>query len=70
MSYSEQDWLHRTLQFGLGAIIGAGSGFWTSTIFFKSDIPIWIFVVAGAMLFGTLAAIYGDKFWHEIKGLW
>ena len=70
MSYNEQDWVHRTLQFILGAIVGAGAGVWTSIGLLKSDIPMWIFAVGGALLIGSLAAIFGDKFWHEIKGIW
>jgi len=68
MAYKEQDWIHRTLQFIFGSIIGAISGFGVASSF--PDYSLWIFVIGGAFFLGLVAAIFGDKLWYSLKGLW
>jgi hypothetical protein len=47
-----------------------GLGFLASSSFGDETVPKWIFIVAGALIVGMLAAIFGDKFWYAIKGWW
>ena len=68
MAYREIDTTHRVLQFILGSLIGAGSGLWASSSF--PDQPIWLLMLVGAGVLGTLAAIFGDKLWYGLKGNW
>ena len=68
MSYNEQDWMHRTLQFIFGAIIGTFMGIGLSSSF--PDFPVWMFIVGTALILGIVAAIMGDKLWHSSKWLW
>jgi hypothetical protein len=68
MSYNEKDGIHRLLQFILGAVIGTASGYGAWTSF--SDYPLWIFILAGSLGLGLAAAIWGDRLWHSLKGVW
>ena len=64
MAYQEHHWLHRLLQFLLGAFIGAAVGFGAWREF--PDLPGWLFLAGGALILGTIAAIVGDRLWHSL----
>lgn len=66
MSLNERDWIHSALQFIAGSLVG-GASVWAC---FGSYPSSWKFILAAALLVGTLAAIFGDRFWYAIKDIW
>ena len=68
MAYVEKNWLHRLLQFFLGAALGGAAGVAAWKDF--PEYPMWIFAAGGALVLGVLAAVIGDRLWHGVLRHW
>ena len=63
------DWRRVIIHFVVGAVVGGaiGAGYWIfDPVDTDTDVGV-VLVVAGAVLVGTLAAIFGDRFWESLK---
>jgi hypothetical protein len=55
----------KVLRFGCGFVAGAAIAFVAGLRIAVADGQTWILlIVAGAFLFGVLAVLFGDRFWH------
>lgn len=61
-------WVGPTVQFVCGAVVGALTGFGIFNYWFDAGSGSWMYIVATALVCGTLAAILGDRFWEEWFG--
>jgi hypothetical protein len=62
-------WAGPGVQGVCGAVVGAlvGLGAWAELLEGNWG---WAAIPAGAVLFGALAAVYGDHFWERWLGYW
>ncbi len=58
----KRDWAKTWIHFTCGFVIGALSGFYPSFD--------WLTALMVAILTGTLAAIFLDRFWDEFSSWW
>ena len=56
-----QDLLGVVLYLGCGVLVGALVGAWLA--------PPWLLVPAGAVVFGLLSVLYGDRAWDGLGAL-
>ncbi|MEO7299190.1 MAG: hypothetical protein ABI042_11520 [Verrucomicrobiota bacterium] len=63
----KRDWEETWVHFFCGALVGAGLGFYLSFQFSENNSWqfITVFIVAGALLIGFLAAFFLDGFWEK-----
>lgn len=61
-----RDWTGRILYFLFGAVIGAGIGCAAWVQFQPQNDKGWSLILAGAVIFGSLGAIRGDRFWYSL----
>jgi hypothetical protein len=65
------DWAEFLVRFLFGALLGAAIGFSVWLRVFPFAAFGWIALPAGALLFGIIAARFGDAFWHSLRDwLW
>jgi hypothetical protein len=66
--FEEYAWVGPLVQCVVGALVGTLVGIGIYFEFFDEGWG-WLAIPAGALVFGTLAAIYGDRFWiHWLDG--
>jgi hypothetical protein len=70
MESRQPDREEKILRFGCGFLMGALIAFVAGFSSAAIDGFGWIsFIVASAIVFGVLALLFGDRFWHHLFGL-
>jgi hypothetical protein len=65
-----RDWFEFWVRFVFGALFGIVVGLWVWLRVFSFSPVGWIALPATSILFGFVAARYGDRFWESLQHLW
>jgi hypothetical protein len=63
------DRLEFCVRFVCGAVFGTLLGLLLVWRILPDGVVSWLTLLAGVLFFGLLAAIWGDRFWHILLGL-